>query len=1396
MQTQRKVLGDPDFVGTFIAPNMTWMEDYETLVNIGTLPKDSNLPSLVAKRLKWEIFENLGLRARRGRTLENTLSAAVSVDQNLLKEWANEILPHIRAKYEGLKFVTTQDLLQFLTGLLYRLRTSGGIVHPALKDYIQKFGKARLFIRHHWGPNFKPNRPRHGFLSTKSTQNFLPLTGTKNNSWVQGWGHKCMVQHLTPAGFDVALKDIIESAPSGILKQYPVNQHSVWGIEPGKLKVSTSVVRFACKTCAYDVSVPEQDAGIWHDMHCLEHRCSGRFKLQGGYDIDYYRALYGSGEVRRFVPREHTGLLTPEDREEIEKTFMQTDRHPWDPNIVSCTPTLELGIDIGDLSTVFLCSIPPSQANYVQRIGRAGRKDGNSFGFTVANDKPHDLYFFAKPEDMISEEVSVPGVFLQAPAVLERQMTAYSLDMWVAHNKNTTIPGNLRTILGSLPNEEKGKFPFNWLNYVEAHADELTQGFKELFGNLELLESIKHLFYPDPSSKTNLKYKVTEALIQKYTERQDLYNRIERLNRRIKDHENAPRDEHYERDLKDLRNHRAGLKHLRLNIGDKNVFNFLSDEGILPNYAFPQSSAELHSTILRRKEKTDQAPLIEIFKRPGQQAIREFAPGNYFYANGKKVQVSGIRFDKDDVQKWRFCPDCSWHEPEPVEQTDKCPQCQCDAWGDMGQVQRMIRLSVVRATSFESKSRIDDRQEEREPPTLIIRIHVKFDSKDVKIAYQSQQSKVPFGLEFIQGANFTFINHGKTSAGAQPMMIAGKEELIEGFNVCIDCGKVKLENQATPHEYYCRYRGKDKDDRTFLSLYHDFESESIRILLPVAEHTETTVQAESFSAALLMGLKTHFKGQVDHLKTISQDAPVRDEQIRRTFIYLYDTVPGGTGYLKDLLTDKVIIGDVLKPALKKLRECDCRHDDSKDGCYRCLFAYCNSFQRGSISRETAINILESIVNKGEGLEKIRSIEDIDIHPLVDSTLEEAFIYHLNEWKFATLVTRRTGVNKFYELTVGERTWAIQCQVLLDESKGVRIASQPDFLLTPDKGANSLPIAVFMDGFTYHRDRLADDTLKRMAILTSGRYLVWSLTWDDLKKADSGKMGDLFPLDSQRKGAGHFDNFIKKFETKLVDLSLQKNARTAGSFELLQNYLRDPNPDKWQAFAYCHSVLNIVETSSAEDISKTAPQWFIDDYFRRRGERTGAFWTRSKVETHSSCVAANLVHHGTDDPANLRVFVYIDDRAQSDISFKPFWNGFLRAMNLCQFLHPRTGFFCASGLQEDEHYEVLNVGESLPQMPYAWRLILNNEHIIPSCVPLLGSLADREAPAPEMYFEIINDDAGVLTTAEIAWPDQKVAFLYDECWDDRFECERNGWSCFELEKLTTDDVPAILRLLTA
>ena len=200
---------------------------------------------------------------------------------------------------------------------------------------------------------------------------------------------------------------------SAILGERQVKGFPVWGMNAERLRVSNRVVQFRCHACSHNVSVSADEEDLWQDNACLRFSCPGRY-VREAPSRDYYGILYATGDVQRIFTAEHTGLLKRDKRESLEKRFMGENPSPGTPNLLSCTPTLELGIDIGDLSSVILCSVPPAQTNYIQRIGRSGRKTGNSFNFAVANGRPHDLYFYAEPEEMIAGSIEPPGCFLDA----------------------------------------------------------------------------------------------------------------------------------------------------------------------------------------------------------------------------------------------------------------------------------------------------------------------------------------------------------------------------------------------------------------------------------------------------------------------------------------------------------------------------------------------------------------------------------------------------------------------------------------------------------------------------------------------------------------------------------------------------------------------------------------------------------------------------------------------------------------------------------------------------------------------------------------------------------------------------------------------------------------------
>ncbi|HAF71760.1 MAG TPA: hypothetical protein DCL06_01290, partial [Corynebacterium variabile] len=158
-------------------------------------------------------------------------------------------------------------------------------------------------------------------------------------------------------------------------------------------------------------------------------RCEGTLSIatEARPEGRFYRQLYRQG-IRRIIAREHTALLEREEREDLERSFIQH-TSPVDPNVLACTPTLELGVDIGDLSTVALASLPRTSANYLQRVGRAGRSDGNAFVLTAVHVRPSTEQRFENPLDLIDGPVRPPAAYLRATELVRRQFLASVLDL-------------------------------------------------------------------------------------------------------------------------------------------------------------------------------------------------------------------------------------------------------------------------------------------------------------------------------------------------------------------------------------------------------------------------------------------------------------------------------------------------------------------------------------------------------------------------------------------------------------------------------------------------------------------------------------------------------------------------------------------------------------------------------------------------------------------------------------------------------------------------------------------------------------------------------------------------------------------------------------------------------
>ena len=145
------------------------------------------------------------------------------------------------------------------------------------------------------------------------------------------------------------------------------------------------------------------------------------------------------------IAAEHTAQLNTAQADEVfsrteehELLFQDVDLGPDDTgrerpaiDVLSCTTTMEVGIDIGTLAGVSLRNMPPARANYQQRAGRAGRR-GNAVATVTAfgSADSHDDHYFTHPDQMIRGAVNDPTLTLDNPEIARRHVTASLLQRY------------------------------------------------------------------------------------------------------------------------------------------------------------------------------------------------------------------------------------------------------------------------------------------------------------------------------------------------------------------------------------------------------------------------------------------------------------------------------------------------------------------------------------------------------------------------------------------------------------------------------------------------------------------------------------------------------------------------------------------------------------------------------------------------------------------------------------------------------------------------------------------------------------------------------------------------------------------------------------------------------
>ncbi|WP_224543693.1 DEAD/DEAH box helicase [Mesorhizobium sp. CA16] len=680
------------------------------------------------------------------------------------------------------------------------------------------------------------------------------------------------------------------------------------------------------------------------------------------------RVLAGDARLRSISVEEHTAQLSNRDNARVHATTEQFELRFKDVQIaksdkpidvLSCTTTMEVGVDIGSLVAVGLRNVPPQRENYQQRAGRAGRRGSSlSTVLTYAQNGPHDGYYYNNPAQIVAGDPRNPDVKIDNPKIARRHIAAYLFQTF-------------------------------FHNYMDHHEVPVGAGSSALF---RALGKATDFFLGEPMSGLDITSFDTWV-------RQDLIAPIGQLRPLIRDWlpddlRVAPRtiDAWIGEEAEDLLATLARFRHEllaatatsssagegeegaggededeRQALADQELLEFLFSKGLLPSYAFP---TDLSSFLVERLVKRNDEWKMEVDERPQQsisKALSEYAPGRLIVINKETYRSGGVVANTlpdvenraqaifDERRTLVHCENCSFVADlnDTTQGGAHCPVCASDLKHTHMVVPQVFLPEDGRA--------------------------LKDDDRDQDITYATAaQFPVPVGKDDLPslrsiGRNLTYVvttdrqlvtvNKGQeTSAGRS------------GFWICNQCGRASVDepphgSHTRPYKIEYSYGQRKPGQRcagTYENVFlgHVFSTDLLLLRIglkrPLITETSDPLQLRILEDALY-SLAEGLRLAASRHKQIDLDpaefgagfriVPNREDDSLMLDVYLYDTLSGGAGYAELAARN---IEEVLQQTLALLEDCPAHCEHS---CQSCLRHYHNQYLKDRLDRNLGAELL-------------------------------------------------------------------------------------------------------------------------------------------------------------------------------------------------------------------------------------------------------------------------------------------------------------------------------------------------------------------------------------------------------------------------------------------------------
>jgi superfamily II DNA/RNA helicase len=718
----------------------------------------------------------------------------------------------------------------------------------------------------------------------------------------------------------------------------------------------------------------------------------------------FFRALYlNIADLLRqkthplfdFEAQEHTAQVDAGRRQLLEQRFRYTDkdRKDWADNpaheaplerlpVMFCSPTMELGVDISALNTVYLRNVPPTPANYAQRSGRAGRSGQQALVITYcASLSPHDQWFFHHANEMVHGIVRAPTLDLANRDLVESHLQAVwlanahiALDVSIAPMLDLDQPGkpliksyhdalndpaatqraqaSAARVIAQLQQELSGSDWFS-ADYVQKVIEHAPQTFSDALERWRVL-------FDATRTQMNMADQIVKSHTASHSERQNAQRRYGDA----------------------ARQYAVLLKNGNTQNSDFYTYRYLASQGFLPGYNFPR--LPLMAWIPARggataNGKDDEGSMVS---RPRFLALSEFGPRSLIYHQGRMYRVVRAKLNVGSADHISgnsqlatisslVCSQCGYghlgdiNGAQPL--VNRCENCDA-LLTEHDWVRELYRIETVETVAVE---RISINDEDRQRQGFDLQTTYRFlPGPDGVI--QQRKAEVRHGeealaeLTYAPAARLWRINRGWRRR-------KDKEQL--GFYINPITGTWSKQDEPGGNE-------EDGKDETLLEKVPNqrivpFVEDHRNLLILAPVQALSTEAMATLQAALKRGIEMTF--QIEESELVAEPLPKADE--RRALMF-YEAAEGGAGVLTRIASDPASLAQVASNALKllhhnapqgawKLEDLPALEQTNalgnricEAGCYQCLLSYFNQPDHENINRRNAdaLKVLVALAN--------------------------------------------------------------------------------------------------------------------------------------------------------------------------------------------------------------------------------------------------------------------------------------------------------------------------------------------------------------------------------------------------------------------------------------------------